>query len=83
MNATFPLANGGVHVDRAGLGSQPHGGQDGAHLLDLGEGDLVVSGHLIDTVLDLGTGVLGEPPMDGVSGLLTFIDGRLEVLGGA
>ena len=42
VDATTPLGHGGVDVDRAGLGAEPHGGQHRRHLLHLRVGDLVL-----------------------------------------
>ena len=35
VDAALPLRHGGVHVDGARLGAQPHGGQHRGHLLHL------------------------------------------------
>ena len=82
MNATLPLTDGRVDVDGSGLRSQPHRGQHGAHLLHLGKCNLVVSRPLTHTVLDLGARILGQSSVNGVSGLLAFIDRWLEVFSG-
>ena len=44
VDAALPLRHGGVHVDGARLGAEPHGGQHRGHLLHL----LFVSDLIID-----------------------------------
>ena len=67
VDAALPLGHGAVHVDGAWLGAQPHGGHHTRHLLHLRVRDLVVLARLRDPVLDVGRGLLHEPPVHSVS----------------
>ena len=66
MDASLPLGHRAVNIDGPGLGAQPHGRHHRRHLLHLGVGDLILPARLAHTVLDIGRGLLEEPPVHGV-----------------
>ena len=66
MDAPSPLRHRTVHEDGAGLGAQPHGRHHARHLLHLRVGYLVVLAKLCHPVLDVGRGLLHEPPVNSV-----------------
>ena len=66
MNATLPLGNSWMYINRAWLRAEPHCWQNRAHLLDLGKSNFVLSRNLADAIFDLGWGLMEKSSMNSV-----------------